>query len=198
MRILVACEFSGVVRDAFRARGHDAWSCDIIPTERPGPHIIQDVRNVLGDGWDMMIAHPPCTYLSSAGIGYFNEAKYGDKAVGRKRLRELALQFFLTLYNADIPRICVENPVGYVNTHFRKPDQIIHPYYFGESALKRTCLWLKGLPGLMYHKRGELFEATATAYPSPVYVRRQRVGGRIKNRYFVDAISGLSAQDRSR
>lgn len=195
MIILIACEFSGIVRDAFIARGHDAWSCDIIPTEKRGPHIVNDVRNVLNDGWDMMIAHPPCTFLSDAGIGYFNEQRYGQKAVERKEKREEAFQFFLMLYNADIPKIVIENPVGYANTHFRKPDQIIHPYFFGDSALKRTCLWLKGVPGLMWTMKGEIFgEPTATAYPAPVYVDRRRISGKLKKRYFTDAISGSTGK----
>src|SRR5689334_3251929 len=110
MRVLVACEFSGVVRDAFRARGHDAWSCDLLPTEAPGPHIQDNCLNHLDEGWDLLIAHPPCTYLSYAGIGWFNEERWGEKARQRKRDREFGAEFFMTLVNAPVPKIAVENP----------------------------------------------------------------------------------------
>lgn len=154
MKVLVACECSGRVREAFRRRGHDAWSCDIKPSEDDSPHHIQgDVLDIMGWGWDMMIAHPPCTYLSYAGTRHWNNP-------GRAELREEALGFFLRLYNAEIEKVCVENPVGYMNTVFRKPDQIIHPYYWGGTDLKRTCLWLKGLPLLTYEHRDK---------PAPLY-----------------------------
>lgn len=193
MRVLVACEFSGIVREAFRARGHDAWSCDIIPTEIPGPHIINDVRNVLDDGWDLMIAHPPCTFLSAAGNGFFNEERYGAKAVDRKRKRDGAMKFFMALYDAPIAKICVENPLGYPNRVFRKPDQIIHPYYFGDRQMKRICLWLKGLSPLWYWERDDLFGSrTMTDTPEPLYTHERKPGpnykgGEIKKRYFTDA-----------
>ena len=148
IRVLVACEYSGIVREEFRKLGNDAWSCDLLPTEIPGKHFQTDIFNVIDLGWDLMIAHPPCTYLSNAGIRWFDEDKYGDKARQRKKLREEAFQFVLKLANANIPRICIENPVGYLNTHWRKPDQIIQPYYFGDTDSKRTCLWLKNLPKL--------------------------------------------------
>jgi len=139
MRVLVACEFSGIVRDAFRKRGHDAWSCDLLDTERPGPHIKDDVLRHLGDGWDMMIAHPPCTHLAVSGARWFKDKK-DDQA--------FAVAFFLYLANANIKRICIENPVGIMSTRYRKPDQIVQPYWFGDSARKTTCLWLRGLPPL--------------------------------------------------
>lgn len=186
MRILIGCEMSGVVREAFRAAGHDAWSCDIVPTEIPGPHIINDVRNVLDYGWELAIFHPPCQYLSNAGIGLYNVQKYGQKAVDRKIKRQDAMQFFLALWDAPIPMICIENPIGYMNTHWRKPDQIIQPYYWGDPDLKTTCLWLKGLPGLMYGLEGELWN-TSTSRPAPALVQRRRATGRLKNRYFTDA-----------
>lgn len=147
MRILIACEFSGTVRDAFIARGHDAVSCDLLPTESPGPHIQCDVLSVLDDGWDMMIAHPPCTYLSVSGL-HWN--KRGVMVGGRHRaeLTEDALDFVRALMDAPIPKIALENPVSCISTRIRKPDQKIHPWMFGHDASKTTCLWLKGLPKL--------------------------------------------------
>lgn len=142
MRILIACEYSGTVRDAFIARGHDAWSCDILPTQRLGPHIINDVRNVLDWEWDMMIAFPPCTYLSRAGARYW-------KIPERQAKAELALDFFRLLLEAPIDRIAVENPIGMTWKHIRTPDQIIQPFHFGDPVTKATCLWLKNLPPLM-------------------------------------------------
>lgn len=140
MRVLVACEFSGVVRDAFLARGHDAMSCDLLPTESPGPHYQGDIFDVIDDNWDLMIAHPPCTYLCSSGL------HWNTRVAGRKEKTEGALEFVRMLLNADIPRICLENPIGRINTAIRKPDQYIQPYEYGHDASKRTGLWLKGLP----------------------------------------------------
>lgn len=148
MRVLIACEFSGIVREAFREKGHDAWSCDLLETEIPGNHIKGDVLEILNDGWDLMIAHPPCTYLSNAGIRWFNEEKYGEKARERKRKRLEAFDFFMRFMNAPIEKICVENPTGWANSHYRKQDQIIQPYYFGDTESKRTCLWFKNLKKL--------------------------------------------------
>jgi site-specific DNA-cytosine methylase len=147
-KVLIACEYSGVVRDAFTKAGHDATSCDILPTESEGKHYQGDILDILNDGWDLMIAHPPCQYLTNAGIRWFNEERYGDKARERKKLRAEAFDFFMKLVNAPIPKIAVENPVGWVNSHYRKANQIIHPYYFGDPENKRTCLWLKNLPNL--------------------------------------------------
>lgn len=141
MRVLVACEFSGIVREAFRARGHDAWSCDLLPTEIPGPHIAGDVRSVLGDGWDMMIAFPPCTHLANSGARWW---KY------KQAEQEAALRFVWQLMSADIPQIVIENPVGRISTKIRKPDQIIQPYQFGDPAMKTTCLWFKHMRPLFY------------------------------------------------
>ncbi len=140
MRVLVACEFSGAVRDAFRVLGHDAWSCDLLPAEAPGPHIHGDVLQALGEGWDLMIAHPPCTYLASSGL------HWNTRRPERAALTEEALAFVLALADAPIPRIAVENPIGCLSTRWRKPDQIIQPWQFGHDASKATCLWLKGLP----------------------------------------------------
>lgn len=143
MRVLVACEFSGTVRDAFRARGHDAWSCDLLPCESgPQWHIQGDATAIIGDGWDLMIAHPPCTHLAVSGAMHF-PAKRAD---GRQ---QAALDFVRMLLDAPIPRIALENPVSVISSQIRKPDQIIHPYMFGHPEQKTTCLWLKGLPKLV-------------------------------------------------
>lgn len=139
MRILVGCEFSGVVRDAFLAKGHDAISCDLIPSQAPGPHILDDVLKHLNENWDMGIFFPPCTHLCISGARWFK-----DKA----REQAEALQFVKTLLNAPIPRIAIENPVGVISTRLKKPSQIIQPWQFGHGETKATCLWLKGLPKL--------------------------------------------------
>lgn len=141
MKILVACEYSGIVRDAFLARGHDAMSCDFLPSERPGPHHQGDVLDILGDGWDTMIAHPPCTDLAVSGARWFPE-KIAD---GRQ---QAAIDFFMALANAPIPRIAIENPVCIMSSKWRKPDQVIQPWQFGHGETKATCLWLKNLPKL--------------------------------------------------
>jgi len=142
MRVLIACEMSGIVRDAFAALGHDAWSCDLLPTERPGQHLQRDVLGVLDDGWDMMVAHPPCTYLCTMGIWW------NHKQPERWPLTFAAADFFMRLATANIPRIAVENPVGKMSVIWRKPDQVVNPWWFGTQANKPTCLWLKGLPCL--------------------------------------------------
>lgn len=139
MRVLVACEFSGIVRDAFLNRGHHAMSCDLLPTESPGPHYQGDVRKVLNDGWDLMIAHPPCTYLAVSGARWFKQ---------RQHEQAEALDFVKLLLNAPIPRIALENPVSVISTRIRRPDQIIQPWMFGHPETKATCLWLKNLPSL--------------------------------------------------
>ncbi len=140
VKVLIACEFSGVVRDAFTAHGHDAWSCDILPTERPGQHYQGDVRDMLADNWDLMIAHPPCTYLAVSGARWFKD---------RPQEQADALGFVRTLLDAPIPRIALENPVSVISSRIRKPDQIIQPYMFGHRETKATCLWLKNLPKLI-------------------------------------------------
>lgn len=139
MRVLVACEFSGIVRDAFRTHGHDAMSCDLLPTERPGPHHVGDVRDLLEDGWDLLIAHPPCTDLAVSGARWFKS----------KQTRQAdALRFVADLLTAPVPRIALENPVSVVSSRIRPPDQIVHPWMFGHGETKTTCLWLKNLPPL--------------------------------------------------
>jgi len=142
MKILIACEYSGTVRDAFRSLGHDAMSCDLLPTDVPGPHYQGDVRDILDNGWDMMIAHPPCTYLCSSGL------HWNKKRPERAAQTEEALQFVRLLLDANIPRIALENPIGCISTQIRKQDQIVQPWQFGENASKKTALWLKGLPKL--------------------------------------------------
>lgn len=137
MRILVACEFSGVVRQAFIDRGHDAWSCDLLPSEQDGPHIQSDVRLVLNGGWDMMCCFPPCTYLCNSGARWWKH---------RQQEQDDAITFVRSLLDAPIPRIVLENPEGRLSTAIRKPDQLIHPWEYGEEEEKKTCLWLKNLP----------------------------------------------------
>ena len=142
MRVLVACEFSGIVRDAFRALGHYAISCDLLDTIEPGPHLMRDVRELLLDGmWDLMIAHPPCTYLAVSGNRWMSRP-------GRAALRDEAVSFFRLMTDAPVPRSAVENPVGVMSTLYRKPDQVIQPWQFGHGEVKATCLWLKNLPKL--------------------------------------------------
>ena len=139
MKVLVACEYSGTVRDAFIAAGHDAMSCDLLPTDQLGPHYKGDVRDVLGNGWDLMIAHPPCTHLAVSGARWFKD-KLTEQAE--------ALDFVRLLLDADIPRIALENPISIISSKIRKPNQIIQPWQFGHGETKATCLWLKNLPKL--------------------------------------------------
>ena len=141
MKVLVACEYSGIVRDAFLKAGHAALSCDLLDSESPGPHYKGDVRDLLlPNTWDMMIAHPPCTYLSVSGM------HWTTRGLRDPQLTEDALQFVRLLMDAPIPRIAVENPVSVISSRIRKPDQIIQPWHFGHDASKKTCLWLKNLP----------------------------------------------------
>jgi hypothetical protein len=140
MKILVACEYSGAVRDAFIALGHEAMSCDLLPTDVDGPHHQGNVFDVIEDGWDLMVAHPPCTYLSVSGM------HWTTRGLRDPKLTEDALQFVRDLMDAPIERIAIENPVSVISTRIRKPDQIIQPWWFGDDASKKTCLWLKNLP----------------------------------------------------
>jgi hypothetical protein len=156
MRVLVACEFSGIVRDAFRARGHDAWSCDLVQSEQSGQHVVTDAVGFAYGGhdwrvpvadwlrpdqlqWDLMIAHPPCTHLAVSGARWFKD---------KQKEQEAALQFVYALMHAPIPRIAIENPISIISSRIRKPDQIIQPHEYGHDASKKTCLWLNGLPQL--------------------------------------------------
>ena len=146
MKILVACEYSGIVRDAFVAKGHNAWSCDILPTESLGNHIQGDVLKYLDKGWDLMIAHPPCTYLSNAGARYLYPK--GNLNKDRYKLGLKAKEFFMALYNSPINKICVENPISSRIFALPKHTQTIQPYEYGHPVQKKTCLWLKNLPQL--------------------------------------------------
>ena len=176
MKVLVACEYSGIVRDAFLKRGHDAISCDILPSESDlGKHYQGDVRDILYDDWDLMIAHPPCTYLSVSGARWFYHPEdkhldYKDRRPhpmhpNRKKLQEEALEFVQLLLNAPIEKIALENPVSVISTKIRKPDQIIQPYMFGHTTSKTTCLWLKNL---------ELLESTEIVEPEWVDVSKNK------------------------
>lgn len=136
-RILIACEFSGIVREAFKKEGWDAWSCDLLPTEIDGQHIQDDVLKHLNDGWDMMIGHPPCTHLAVSGARWF---------INKQTEQKEAIQFFMALINAPIRHIAIENPISIMSTKYKKPDQIIQPWQFGHGETKATCLWLKNLP----------------------------------------------------
>jgi hypothetical protein len=142
MKVLVACEYSGTVRDAFISMGHEAMSCDLLPTDVPGPHYQGDVFDIINQGWDMMIAHPPCTYLCVSGL------HWNKRVEGRDAKTDEALEFVKKLLDAPIQRIALENPVGCISKRIRKPEQIIQPYEYGDDAAKKTCLWLKNLPKL--------------------------------------------------
>jgi hypothetical protein len=160
----VACEFSGIVRDAFIEKGHKAVSCDIRPSERPGPHFQGDVRCIIKLNWDLLIAHPPCTYLAVSGNRWMGDYE-------RLQKRELALDFVRLLMDAKIPRICVENPLSVISTRIRKPDQIVQPWIFGHPEIKMTCLWLKNLPKLKATK--VVTRRAATVWLAPDSLGRQ-------------------------
>ena len=140
MKVLIGCEFSGIVRDAFIRRGHDAWSCDLLPTESLGPHFQKDIFEVIENGWDLAIFHPPCTHLAVSGAAWF---KYKVKEQAE------ALGFVRKLLDCSIPKYALENPISIIYTRIRKPDQIIQPWMFGHGETKATCLWLKNLPKLV-------------------------------------------------
>lgn len=145
LRVLVACEFSGTVRDAFLARGHDAVSCDLLPTESPGPHIQGDaIEAMQSRRWDMLIAHPPCTFLTVAANKWM-KPEFRSRFPTRPEDREKAIEFFMVFMDAPIPRICVENPIGIMSSRYRQPDQVVQPWMFGHGETKATCFWLKGL-----------------------------------------------------
>lgn len=189
MKVLIACEFSGIVRDAFIAKGHAAMSCDLLPTERPGPHHLGDVLEILdqskaryGKLWDMMIAFPPCTYISYAATHVWNKP-------GRCEKRLEALEFFRQLYEAPIEKICIENPKGCASPTIAKYSQEIQPYYFGDCQMKTTWLWLRNLP-LLHHSTGDLFdENTHTEKPEPIDYKPD--GG---PRYYTEALKGKDRQ----
>lgn len=186
MKILIACEFSGIVREAFKKRGHDAWSCDLLDTEIPGQHIKGDVLKVLNDGWDLMLGFPPCTYISRVAIQY-------NKRPGRLELREQAIAFFMSLRNANILKICLENPIPqkYVTDRIGKWSQKIEPYYFGDPQVKGTCLWLKGLTRL----NGKLEVALDRKAHKP---KPDGYNGRGNPYYFADALGGNKERSKLR
>jgi hypothetical protein len=178
MKVLVACEESQAVTIELRRLGHEAYSCDIQPCSGGHPEwpYQQDVRELLRQDWDMVIAHPPCTYLTVTGNRWFNVERYGEKAVKRANDREEAVEFFMLFANLDhIPRVAIENPVGIISTRWRKPDQIIHPYMFGDPFEKKTCLWLKGLDPL---------EPTDIVEPEP---RKKFASGNTMPPWYADA-----------
>lgn len=194
MKILIACEFSGIVRDAFKAVGHDVISCDLLDTEQPGKHHIGDVRDILYSGFDMMIAHPPCTYLTNAQAWTYARP---DRFPNRLQQRQEAIDFFMLLKNAPIRHICIENPIpmGIVQQAVGKYDQVIQPYQFGHAESKSTCLWLKELPLLRTTKFaewkqyvckcGNVFEAALGKYgccdaPARIMWDNQTRGGQNK------------------
>lgn len=196
MRVLVACEFTGIVRDAFLARGHDAWSCDLERTERPGPHFVCDVRKVLDWDWDLMIAHPPCTYLSRVGAHHLNTQP------GRVKKMWKAVEFFLLLWKANVKRICVENPVMILRARDKigKYDQIVQPFYFGDTERKATCLWLKGLPELV-HRREDWVEPKiywvgkrANGKERKFYFEGSKVGSKARSRFFPGIAKAMAEQ----
>jgi site-specific DNA-cytosine methylase len=141
MKVLVACEFSGIVREAFKAKGHDAWSCDLLPTEIPGQHIQGDVLEILDQGWDLMLAFPPCTHLCVSGAAWFEQKRKDGR-------QQEGIDFFMKFTKTNIPKTVIENPVGIMSKIYRKPDQTIQPWQFGHGETKATCLWLKNLPKL--------------------------------------------------
>jgi hypothetical protein len=196
IKVLIGCEYSGRVREAFKKLGFNAWSCDILPTEIPGNHFQCDIFEVVHKKWDLFIGFPPCTYLCSAGLHYCNIERHGQKAIDRIKKRNQAIEFFLDLYSLPIEHLCLENPVGHISSCVLKPTQIIHPYYFGEQELKRTALWLKNLPPLEYHLQDNLFsQKTASDYPQPYQKQLCKKTGKFKNRYFTDSILNNNFKD---
>jgi hypothetical protein len=159
VKILIACEFSGIVRDCFIAKGHEAISCDLLPSEsNGGGHIQGDVLDILYDTWDMIIAFPPCTDLAVSGAAHFEKKKANGS-------QQKSIDFFMKFTDVPCGKVCIENPIGIMSSIYRKPDQIIHPYYFGDSIPKKTCLWLKGLPKLQYALQDTLFYKNTAAEP---------------------------------
>ena len=192
MKVLVGCEFSGAVRDAFIALGHDAISCDLEPTEKPGPHIQGDLLDVIyNDNFDLAIMHPPCTHLCVSGAKWFAQKRLDGR-------QKAAIDFFMTVAECPIPKIAIENPVGIMSTIWRKPDQIIQPYQFGDSFQKSTCLWLKNLPKLTHTNivdKGEMVTLSSgkkmakwSAY-API---KDRV--KIRNRTFLGIAAAMALQ----
>ena len=190
MKVLIACEYSGIVRDAFAAKGHDAWSCDILPTESPGNHFQGDVLEHLDKGWDLMIAHPPCTYLSNAGArflypkGKLNEDRY--------KLGLKAKDFFMKLYNAPIDKICVENPISSKIFALPKYTQTIQPYEYGHPVKKKTCLWLKNLPKLK--PTNIIFKRQSTKVPGNWFNKGGKDRQKNRSKFFTGIANAMADQ----
>lgn len=187
MRVLIACEYSGRVREAFRLKGHDAVSCDLLPTEIPGNHYQGDVMDIINDGWDMMVAFPPCTHLACSGAAWF-EKKRKD---GRQ---QKGVNFFLKFTKTNIPKWAIENPVGIMSKLYRRPDQVIHPYYFGDPFQKTTCLWLNGLPPLVHSSEDDLFYKKTHTHKGEMYTAPS---GKVMARWYAFA-KGDRAKIRSK
>jgi hypothetical protein len=178
MRVLIACEFSGTVREAFAKLGHDAWSCDLEPTSLPGNHYQGDMFDIVNDGWDLIIAHPPCTHLAVSGARHFEK----KRADGRQ---QQGIDFFMRVVNIDVPKLAVENPIGIMSTLYRKPEQIIQPFEYGHEATKSTCLWLKGLP--LLKPTNIVSKGEFVTFPS----------GKRMNKWYADS-SKLSPKEREK
>lgn len=188
MKVLVACEYSGVVTSAFRAKGHEAYSVDLLSTDgNPNHHFVDDVRNYLSESWDLVIGFPPCTDLSAIGARYWPEKQANGS-------QERSIRLFLDIYNANSPKVAVENPIGWMNTNWRKPDQIINPFEFGEPWKKRTCLWLKGLPLLV---PTSIVDPIGSWVDGGTYTKRLR-GDREGSKKAVGSSVSMAARTRSR
>lgn len=188
MRVLVACEFSGTVREAFAKLGHDAMSCDLLPSDIPGPHYQGDIFDVINDGWDMMIAFPPCTHLAVSGAKHFEQKRKDGR-------QQEGIDFFIKIANAGIEKIAIENPVGIMSKIYRKPNQIIQPYEYGHEAQKTTCLWLKNLPTLQPTKivsKGD-FYISASGKKLPTWSHDVAVNGK-KLAYGSDEIKKIRSK----
>ena len=190
MKVLVACEYSGIVRDAFAAKGHDAWSCDILPTESPGNHFQGDVLEHLDKGWDLMIAHPPCTYLSNAGARYLYPK--GKLNKDRYKLGLKAKEFFMQLYNAPINKICVENPISSRIFALPKYTQTIQPYEYGHPVQKKTCLWLKNLPELK--PTNIIYKRQSTKIPGNWFNKGGKDRQKNRSKFFVGFAQAMADQ----
>ena len=190
MRVLVACEYSGIVRDAFAAKGHDAWSCDILATESPGNHFQGDVLEHLDKGWDLMIAHPPCTYISNAGARFLYPK--GKLNKDRYKLGLKAKEFFMTLYNAPINKICVENPISSKIFALPKYTQTIQPYEYGHPVQKKTCLWLKNLPQLK--PTNIIFKRQSTKIPGNWFNKGGKDRQKNRSKFFVGFAKAMADQ----
>jgi len=191
MKVLIACERSGTIRDTFIEQGHTAVSCDLQDTIKPGPHYKGDVFDIINDGWDLMIAHPPCTYLTVTGNKWF-KPEFKDRFPTREQDRIEAIDFFMKLANAPITKIAIENPIGIMSSRWRKPDQVIQPFYFGDEARKATCLWLKGLPLLFHAKETDLFAEKTHVGQGEIITYKS---GKTCAKWYADAVK-LSPQER--